>query len=53
MAELLRLSGYAVVEAKDGVDAIRLFRDKKGRIDLVLLYVGMPKKTAGKCMSRL
>ncbi len=44
MAEVLRLSGYTVMEARDGEDAVRLFRDKKGGIDLVLLDVRMPRK---------
>jgi len=44
MAEVLRLSGYTVIEAKDGEDAVRLFRDKKDGVDLVFLDVRMPKK---------
>jgi PAS domain S-box-containing protein len=44
MAEVLRLSGYTVIEAKDGEDAIRLFRDKKEGVDLVFLDVRMPRK---------
>ncbi len=43
MAEVLRLSGYAVIEAKDGEDAVRLFMDKKELVNLVILDVRMPK----------
>ncbi len=44
MAEVLRLSGYSVIEAVDGEDALRLFRDKKDVVDLVVLDVRMPRK---------
>jgi PAS domain S-box-containing protein len=44
MAEVLRLSGYKVIEAEDGEDAIRLFRDEKDGVDIVVLDVRMPKK---------
>ena len=44
MSEVLRLSGYTVIEARDGEDAVRLFRDRKEGVDLVLLDVRMPKK---------
>jgi CheY-like chemotaxis protein len=35
--------GYRVVTAKDGEEAVRLFREASGRVQLVLLYVIMPK----------
>jgi DNA-binding response OmpR family regulator len=44
LAEVLRLSGYTVIEAKDGEDAVMLFRDKKEGVDLVFLDVRMPRK---------
>ncbi|MBA4372955.1 MAG: hypothetical protein C0402_08830 [Thermodesulfovibrio sp.] len=44
MAEVLRLSGYKVVEAVDGEDTIRVFRNLKDVVDLVLLDVRMPRK---------
>lgn len=44
MSEVLRLSGYTVIEARDGEDAVRLFRDRKEGVDLVLLDVRMPQK---------
>jgi len=48
MAEVLRLSGYTVIEASDGEDAVSLFRDEKDAVDLVLLDVRMPKKDGGE-----
>ncbi len=44
MSEVLKLSGYTVIEAKDGEDALRLFKVQKDVVDLVLLDVRMPKK---------
>jgi two-component system cell cycle sensor histidine kinase/response regulator CckA len=44
MAAVLRLSGYTVIEAKDGEEAVRLFSDKKEVVDLVILDVRMPRK---------
>ena len=44
MAAVLRMAGYRVIEAKDGEDAIRLFRDEKDAVNLVFLDVRMPKK---------
>ena len=40
----LRESGYRVIEAVDGDDAIRQFTDHKGMIDLAILDMIMPKK---------
>ncbi|MBA4373974.1 MAG: hypothetical protein C0402_14080 [Thermodesulfovibrio sp.] len=48
MAEVMRLSGYAVIEAADGEDAIRIFTEKKDAVDLVLLDVRMPGKDGGE-----
>ena len=44
MSEVLRVEGYTVLVAIDGEDAIRIFRENKERIQLVLLDVRMPKK---------
>lgn len=48
MAEVLRLSGYTVIEAADGEEASRLFKERHGKIDLVLLDVLMPRKDGGE-----
>lgn len=42
VSRILRGHGYAVLEAKDGVDAIRVSRDHNGTIDLLLTDVVMP-----------
>lgn len=44
MAEVLRMSGYKVIEALDGEDAVRQFLGEKDEVDLVLLDVRMPRK---------
>lgn len=43
-AALLRKTGYGVVEATDGEDAIAKFMKENKRLDLVILDVVMPKK---------
>jgi len=37
--------GYRVLQACDGLEAVRRFRERDGRIDLVLMDVIMPHKT--------
>ena len=44
VSEVLRLEGYTVLDAIDGEDAIRILHENKGRINLALLDVRMPKK---------
>ncbi|NTW67174.1 MAG: DUF3365 domain-containing protein [Nitrospirae bacterium] len=36
--------GYQVIEARDGDDAVRVFRENRDRVDLLLLDVIMPRK---------
>ncbi|OPY71585.1 MAG: Blue-light-activated protein [Syntrophorhabdus sp. PtaU1.Bin058] len=42
--EILTMTGYSVIEAFDGEDAIRRFKEKKDVIALMILDVVMPKK---------
>jgi len=41
--DILESGGYEVVTAVDGVDALELYREEWGRIDLVLLDMVMPR----------
>lgn len=41
---ILESKGYKVIEAIDGVDAIKRFEQNKGEIDMVILDVVMPNK---------
>jgi two-component system cell cycle sensor histidine kinase/response regulator CckA len=41
-SEMLKQQGYTVLEAASGPEAIRLWRDNRGKIDLVLSDVIMP-----------
>jgi hypothetical protein len=41
---VLERSGYSVIEADDGAEAVKRFTEISDRIDLVLLDVVMPKK---------
>ncbi len=42
--EVLKQFGYAVLEATDGEDALRVFAENRDRIQLLILDVIMPKK---------
>ncbi len=42
--EVLKTSGYTVLEAVDGEDAVNVFRKHKDKIELLILDVVMPKK---------
>lgn len=44
MSEMLRITGYTVLEARDGEEAIRMFMKNKDRVQLVFVDVRMPKK---------
>jgi nitrogen-specific signal transduction histidine kinase/ActR/RegA family two-component response regulator len=41
---ILKEFGYNVIEARDGVDAVEVFRQNRDRIDMLLLDVIMPRK---------
>jgi CheY-like chemotaxis protein len=41
---LLEALGYTALSASDGEEAVRVFRERSGEIDLVLLDLVMPKK---------
>jgi len=42
--ESLAMVGYEVLEAEDGDDALRIFNEHKGRIQLIILDLMMPKR---------
>lgn len=44
LSDVLRTEGYNIIEAKDGVEAIKLFADNLSNIDLAILDVRMPEK---------
>jgi two-component system cell cycle sensor histidine kinase/response regulator CckA len=51
--EFLKVSGYSVLEAKDGVEALEIVARHAGRIHLVLTDVVMPKIGGRELASRL
>lgn len=50
---MLEEYGYKVIEAVDGNDAIGKFRENKGRIQLALLDVIMPKKSGKEAYDQI
>ena len=53
IASLLRTVGYTVLTAADGTDAVRLFEERQGRVDLALLDVVMPGLGGRDAMERM
>ena len=53
MAEFLRLQGYNVLEARDGLDALVQSQDFPGKIDLVVTDVVMPNMSGGELAKEL
>jgi PAS domain S-box-containing protein len=51
--EVLEESGYTVLEARDGWDAIEKFAQNKDRINLVILDVVMPKKNGSEAYNEI
>ena len=52
-AEFLRLHGYTVLEAKDGIDALLVARNYSSAIDLAVTDVVMPNMSGGQLAREL
>jgi two-component system, cell cycle sensor histidine kinase and response regulator CckA len=52
-AEFLRLQGYKVLEAKDGLDALAVSRAQDDKIHLVMTDVVMPNMSGGELAQRV
>ncbi len=50
---MLETLGYEVIEAKDGLDAVEIFRDRASEIDLVILDLVMPRLTGEAALGRM
>jgi PAS domain S-box-containing protein len=51
--ELLEAMGYAVLTAKDGKEAIKIYRKNRDNIDIVVLDVVMPGMAGGEAYDRM
>lgn len=52
-SELLEKHGYSVIEARDGVDAVKKYTDNSDKIDLVLLDIVMPRKGGSEALEEM
>jgi two-component system cell cycle sensor histidine kinase/response regulator CckA len=52
-AEFLRLRGYTVLEARDGLDALSVTKDHGSTIDLAVTDVVMPRMSGGELAKEL
>jgi DNA-binding NtrC family response regulator len=50
---LLGRSGYTVITAKSGEEAIELYKAEKSNIDLIILDINMPGMGGHKCLKDL
>ncbi len=53
LAKMLRNKGYAIIEAADGEEALKIFEKKKKKIDLVLTDMGMPNIDGYELLKKL
>src|SRR5208337_704780 len=53
VTEILKSHGYAAMEAVDGDDAVRVYREHKEHIDLVILDVVMPGKSGKEALDEI
>jgi DNA-binding response OmpR family regulator len=44
VAAVFEGSGYSVIKAGDGEDAVQRFREQEGEVDLVIMDIAMPRK---------
>ena len=51
--DLLEAIGYRVVTARDGKEAIEIYRDNKDQIDLVILDMVMPRMGGGNAYDKM
>jgi len=52
-SEVLKGSGYSVLEAESGSEAVRAYREHKDEIDLVILDIVMPDMGGGEVYDRI
>ena len=53
LTKILESQGYTTIEAIDGDDAIRLYNERKGKVDLTILDVVMPGKNGKEVFDEL
>ena len=53
MGGYLRSLGYKILQAHDGLDALRVFGEHRDDVQLVILDVEMPKLTGPVCLSKI
>ncbi len=53
LARILRRAGYAVLEARDGQQAVDTFRENQDRISLIILDAVMPNKSGGDALTEI
>jgi nitrogen-specific signal transduction histidine kinase len=51
--ELLKVLGYKVIIAKRGVDAVKIFRKNRKKIDIVIIDMIMPEMSGGETFDAL
>jgi DNA-binding response OmpR family regulator len=51
--ELLEEYGYTFIEAIDGEDAVKKFREQKGAVQLLILDLIMPKKNGSEAYEEI
>ena len=53
LATILEARGYTVLTAKDGVEAIEVFTQQEGKIDLIISDMGLPRLGGWEMFQRI
>jgi len=52
LTRILERAGYSVIQAEDGLRGVEIFRERAGKIDLVVLDMAMPRMSGSEAYER-
>jgi PAS domain S-box-containing protein len=52
-SEIVKMMGYDVLEAKNGGEAVEIYRENKDKVDMVILDMAMPDMNGGEAYHRM
>jgi CheY-like chemotaxis protein len=52
LTRILERAGYSVIQAEDGLQGVEIFRERAGKIDLVVLDMAMPRMSGSEAYER-
>jgi len=52
-SEIVKMMGYDVLEARNGGEAVEIYRENKDKVDMVILDMAMPDMNGGEAYHRM